>query len=168
MTKDSSGNLYVAEIDGGCVQRVDSNGVVTPVGPMGELQKPTGIAFDMLGNLLVSEYDTGNIKRISPDGKVLTLSFVDELGQPYKFNYPVDMAVDVTGVYVTEQGGCVISFISMPVEWSTSLHSHFPSETRIRIKTLVMLTMKKRHRKTLLRRLPKDIWLIVIRFVAFV
>jgi len=166
ITKDSSGNLYVAELGGDCVQRVDSKGVVTPVVPKGELRSPMGVVFDVLGNLLVCEYYTGNIKRISPDGKISTLSLVDADGNSYKLSCPVGMAVDATGVYVTEQNKYVITFISMPQEWSTSLHSHFPSETRIRIKTLVMLTMKKRHRKTLLRRLPRDIWLIVIRFVA--
>ena len=61
ITKDSSGNLYVAEFGGNCVQRVDSNGVVTPVVPKGELKQPMGVVFDMLGNLLVCEYHTGNV-----------------------------------------------------------------------------------------------------------
>ena len=146
--------------------RVDRNGVVTPVVPKGELEDPIGVVFDMLGNLLVCEYSSGNIKRISPGGKVSTLSFVDQLGQPYNFKHPVGMAVDATGVYVTEQYKHEIAFISMPQEWSTSLHSHFPSDTRIQIKTLVMLTMKKGHSNSHMWRLPKDIWLIVIRLVA--
>ena len=146
--------------------RVDSNGVVTPFVPKGELQSPIGVVFDMFGNLLVCEFNTGKIKRISPDGKISTLSFVDQLGQPYKFEYPVGMAVDVTGVYVCEQYRHVITKISMPIEWSTSLHSRFPSETKNQIKALVMLTMKKGHSSSQMWRLPKDIWLIVIRFVA--
>ena len=166
ITKDSSGNLFVAEFGGHCVQRVDSNGVVTPVVPKGELEDPIGVVFDLFGNLLVCEYNTGNMKRISPGGKVSTLSLVDQLGQPYNFNRPIDMAVDATGVYVTEQNKHVITFISMPQEWSTSLHSHFPSETKKQIKTLVMLTMKKGHSNSHMWKLPKDIWLIVIRFVA--
>ena len=140
--------------------------MVTPVVPKGELDSPIGVVFDMLGNLLVCEYHSGNIKRRSPDGKISTLSCVDQLGQPYNFSGPVSMAVDVTGVYVAERGRHVITKIWMPMEWSTSLHSKFPSETRNLIKALVMLTMKKGHSNSQMWRLPKDILFIVIRFVA--
>ena len=108
ITKDSSGNLYVAEFGGNCIVRVDINGVVTAVVPKGELQEFIGVAFDMFGNLLVSEYTNGKMKRISPDGKISTLSLVDELGQPYGFTYPISMAVDATGVYVAEGGKYIL------------------------------------------------------------
>ncbi|GGY38368.1 NHL repeat-containing protein [Pseudoduganella albidiflava] len=70
---------------------------------------PSGLALDHAGNLYVA--DTGNhaIRRIAPDGTVTTLAgngqpgYVDGRGNAARFNGPVGIAVDDTGVvYVAD------------------------------------------------------------------
>ncbi|TWI69469.1 DNA-binding beta-propeller fold protein YncE [Pseudoduganella lurida] len=115
------GNVYVA--DGGEVNRIRTiapDGTVTTLaggregyadgkGASAMFDTPSAIALDHLGNLYVA--DTGNhaVRKVTPDGTVTTLAgngqagHADGIGAAARFNGPVGIAVDDTGVvYVAD------------------------------------------------------------------
>lgn len=113
---DSKGNIYIA--DGGDTNRIrtiapdgtvatfagSSEGFKDGVGTAAAFNTPSSIAFDHEGNLYVA--DTGNhaIRRIAKDGTVTTLAGDgsrgdnDGVGRAARFNGPVGLAVDDTGI----------------------------------------------------------------------
>lgn len=77
---DATGNLYIAELGGARIRKVDSSGVITTVagdghnaysgdgGPAAnaQLNTPTMLALDAQGNLYVSDQGNNRIRRVGP------------------------------------------------------------------------------------------------------
>ena len=118
---DSSGNVYVADINNHLIRKIDSLGNVTTlagsgtqdsddgVGTSASFKFPRDVAVDSSGNVYVA--DTGNhlIRRIDSTGNVTTLAgsgtsgSVDGEGTAASFNKPMGVAVDSSGnVYVAD------------------------------------------------------------------
>jgi sugar lactone lactonase YvrE len=108
ITRDSSGNLYVAEARNYTIRKITPTGVVSTLagiaGSCGSADgaataakfcRPSGIAIDSADNLYVADGGNNSIRKITPVGVVSTL--VSGL------NSPNQIAVDNIGnIYVTE------------------------------------------------------------------
>lgn len=73
ITDDSTGNLYVTNLNSNKISKIDPNGVVTDFAQTNP--GPAGIVSDSSGNLFVSHYGTGggngdSILKITPSGVV--------------------------------------------------------------------------------------------------
>jgi len=127
--RDSSGTLYVAELFGHRVRRIQFLGgdptlaasyVVTTVAGSGSqgtadgsgvgatFTLPFGITIDGVGNLYVSDNAgtaNGSIRKISPHGEVVTLATA--------LSYPRGVAVDTAGfIYVIETNANIVTRLS--------------------------------------------------------
>jgi sugar lactone lactonase YvrE len=118
---DGRGIVYVADGgDSNRIRRIAPDGMVSTfaggregfadgMGSNAAFNTPSALAFDRKGNLYVA--DTGNhaIRRIAPDGNVTTIAgdgtpgYADAIGTAARFNGPVGIAVDHTGMlYVAD------------------------------------------------------------------
>ena len=133
VTRDSAGNLYVADSMNHTIRKVTPGGVVTTLagaagqagtsdgtGNAARFNNPTGIEVDPAGNLFVA--DTGNnlIRKVTPTGVVTTVAGLggvtgttDGAGDLALFNQPSGVAVDNSGnVYVADTGSSTIRRVS--------------------------------------------------------
>jgi hypothetical protein len=93
---------------------------------------------------------------------------------------PSILAIDITGIYFTEQQNHVVKKMYYPVTWSpgnrfhlltiSELHFRFPTVTRESIRSIFLLCLKNNvgdplYPKCLLVKLPKDILLLVVRMM---
>ncbi len=62
---DAAGNLYIAELGGGRVRKVDAGGTVSTV--ISGLDRPDNVAVDPAGNLYIAEFT--QIRKLSPAGE---------------------------------------------------------------------------------------------------
>ena len=117
MALDRSGNLYVADTYNHTIRKITPAGVVTTLAgtPGGEggadgtgsaarFSFPRGIAIDVSGNLYVADPGNEEIRRVTPSGVVTTFAgslegSVDGRGTAARFNAPVDIVVDRSGVF---------------------------------------------------------------------
>jgi sugar lactone lactonase YvrE len=125
MVFDRSGNLYVADLWGDRVRRIDSNGTIitiagsgpttinrSPSYPAGDyagdggpataarFYAPLGLAFDSSGALYVADSYNGRVRRISQDGIITSL---DASSLPARGWLPRYMAFDAVGnLYVAD------------------------------------------------------------------
>jgi sugar lactone lactonase YvrE len=71
---DGEGNLYIGEQNASCVQKVDTNGIITTVVIIRQGDdegEPQGIAFDATGNLYVADsLSVGEVEKVSTTGIV--------------------------------------------------------------------------------------------------
>jgi len=125
MAFDRGGNLYVADLWGDRVRRIDSNGTITTIAGSGpttinrspsypagnfsgdggpataaRLYAPRGLAFDSSGTLYVADSNNARVRRISPDGIVTSL---DASSLPGRWWFPRYLAFDAAGnLYVAD------------------------------------------------------------------
>lgn len=127
MTFDRRGNLYVADLWGDRVRRIDTNGIITTIAGSGpttlsrtfsnpdpnanfsgdggrataaQFFAPLGLAFDGHGTLYVADSFNGRVRRISLDGTVTSL---DMSSLPAPAWFPRYLAFDAAGnLYVTD------------------------------------------------------------------
>jgi DNA-binding beta-propeller fold protein YncE len=123
ITRDASGNLYVASHEGHCIRKITPAGVVTTfagngtagfadgTGMAARFNGPYGITIDASGNLYVVDYNNHRIRKITPAGVVSTFagsgtagSANGTIGNIAQFNCPFGIAIDASdNLYVTEQ-----------------------------------------------------------------
>jgi trimeric autotransporter adhesin len=99
---DSTGNLYIADIDNNCIRKVTSAGLITTVDgtqkggfsrllhflkelPTGDRIKirgegPQGVAVDSAGNLYIADTFDYRIRKVTPAGKITTIAGNGEKG----------------------------------------------------------------------------------------
>ena len=117
ITRDSDGNLYVADYSNHAIRKIDTNGAVTTLagnpGVRGSADGtnrqagfyyPHGIGVDRQGNVYVADQKNHTIRKIRPDGAVTTLAgqtgvsgSADGTNQTAQFYYPTGLAVDGEG-----------------------------------------------------------------------
>jgi sugar lactone lactonase YvrE len=120
ITRDGSGNFFVADAWCHKIRKITSAGVVSTFAGSGSpgaangssgsasFNKPQGIAIDSQGNLFVADTDNHLIRKITSAGVVTTLAgsgmgFADGPGASAKFNRPTGLAVDAQGnVFVAD------------------------------------------------------------------
>ncbi|PWU19573.1 MAG: hypothetical protein C5B50_06315 [Verrucomicrobia bacterium] len=125
---DSSGNAYIADSQNSTIRMVTPAGAVSTLaglaGAFGATDGPTnaarfsgpqGIAVDGSGNIYVGDTLNHTIRKISGSlvttlaGLAGTSGLSDGTGSNARFNYPQDVAVDVSGnVYVADTGNHII------------------------------------------------------------
>lgn len=115
---DTSGNLFVSDTDNNTIRKIASNGVVTTFagsasfagsldgnGIAARLNKPTGMAVDVVGNIYVADSGNHTIRKITPEGIVTTIAgttgvagSIDGTGLSALFRSPSALAVTTTGL----------------------------------------------------------------------
>lgn len=129
MAFDSQGNLFVAEMDGNRILKLDGNhswkisvyagtgqsGYAGDEGPrlQARFNKPSDIAIDAQDNLYVADMGNHRIRKIAPDGTVSTLAGVGLAGfggdggpsEQAWLSLPTAVAVDNQGsVFIADSG----------------------------------------------------------------
>lgn len=93
---DDGGSLYVAELDGHRVRRIDANGVITTVAGTGaagfggdggdatdaQLDGPIDVALDAQGNLYIADLYNLAVRRVDATGTITTIASGADLGHP--------------------------------------------------------------------------------------
>lgn len=98
----SAGEVYVADAELGYVTRLDKKGESLGVIGKGALNRPIGLAFDVVTQqLYVADVHAHDIKVFGPDGRLLrTLGKRGEA--PGEFNFPTYLALAQGELYVTD------------------------------------------------------------------
>ncbi len=95
VTRDSQGNIYVANYKANTIQKISSGLEEKKIFTSEKIQGPIGLAVDSEDNLYVSGYLSNNIVRISPEGE--TTVMIEDLKRPYYLYINDDV------LYITEQ-----------------------------------------------------------------
>lgn len=105
---DSTGNLFVADLQNGCIRRIGANGAVSTLGPT-TLSYPRGMCPDGSGGVFALDTGLHAVRRITSAGVVSLLagrvSAGDEngLGRAAGFNAPQGMTTTPDGaVYIAD------------------------------------------------------------------
>jgi DNA-binding transcriptional LysR family regulator/sugar lactone lactonase YvrE len=116
---DSSGSLYIAEVNNNCIRRVAAGGVITTFAGTGRagysgdggpataanLYSPWGVATDASGNLYIADSNNNRIRKVSPGGTITSVAgngygrFLGDGGPATsaQFSVPFGVAVDRSG-----------------------------------------------------------------------
>lgn len=108
------GQIFVADSELGLVARLDRDGnPLQPLG-MGQLQRPTGLAYEARSKrLFVSDTKAHQIKVFDLEGKLL--STIGDHGEgPGEFNYPTHIAVLHEKLYVSDTLNARVQVMSTP------------------------------------------------------
>jgi uncharacterized protein (TIGR03437 family) len=114
---DRNGNIYVADLGGGRIRKIGTDGRITAVTGTTNLNEPTDIVFDAAGNLYIGESDTllvrrldaaGNLKTIAGTGEYLPpQSGVPATGAPLRG--PFRLALDANGaLYISDENHQIV------------------------------------------------------------
>ncbi len=130
---DSSGNLFVSDMDNHTIREVTSGGVVTTLAGMAgsfgtadgtgsdaRFNQPAGVAVGSNGDIYVADSINNTIRRVTPQGSVATAAgvagtagSVDGAGSVAYFRQPLGVALDSAGnIYVADYGNNSIRKIS--------------------------------------------------------
>jgi prepilin-type N-terminal cleavage/methylation domain-containing protein len=114
---DSSGNLYVADLDNNLIRKITTGAVVTTLAS--GFSGPYGLAVDSSGNVYVADMYNNVIKKITPAGVVTVLAgsgtagSTNGTGTAAQFKMPNNVAVDSVGnVYVLDGGNNLVRMIT--------------------------------------------------------
>ena len=118
---DTSGTVYVADLNNQLIRKITSAGVVTTLagsvagsadgtGSAAQFNNPRGVAVDAAGTVYVGDTANYSIRKITPAGVVTTmaggtLGTADGTGSAAQFNIPSGVVVDSSGtVFVADAG----------------------------------------------------------------
>jgi hypothetical protein len=122
---DSTGNVYVADVDNSTIRKITPAAVVTTLagtatvigsadgtGAQASFDNPSGVTTDSAGNVYVADAFNNIIRAITPGGVVTTLAgeagtggSTDGAGAAARFSFPSGVATDSVGnVYVADSG----------------------------------------------------------------
>ncbi|MCI0563845.1 MAG: hypothetical protein MN733_35670 [Nitrososphaera sp.] len=125
MTRDSIGNLYVADIGNNAIRKVDSSGYVSTfagqgpeqcglvdgTGTAAKLFRPTSVVFNSADNYFyVADSHNNCIRKIDMSGGVTVYAgsstgecgFADGFRTSARFSFPADLAIANGNLYVTD------------------------------------------------------------------
>jgi len=125
---DSSGNLYIADLNNNRIRRVDSKGIITTVAGNGAggfsgdggpatkaaLNGPSGVCTDTAGNLFINDLSNYRIRKVDTSGIITTVAGNGVKASTGDGNpatqasmyLPIRCVVDSLGnLYVADQGG---------------------------------------------------------------
>jgi len=105
---DAAGNLYVADVDRGDVQKITPSGQVSAAALTGAamIHDPIGLKVARDGSVLVADSDDGAVYIISPGGVVTAMA---QPSGAARFAVPTSAAEDSAGnIYVANNGSHVI------------------------------------------------------------
>jgi sugar lactone lactonase YvrE len=86
---DSSGNIYVADTENGCIRKIDTLGTITTVAGTGgsngyggdggpaksaKLDRPKGVAVDSGGNIYIGDTNNHIVRKVSTSGIIITVA----------------------------------------------------------------------------------------------
>jgi hypothetical protein len=130
---DSTGNLYVAEIENNTIRKITSTGTVTTLagvagktgatdgaGNTARFCSPSAVVVDSTGNLFVTDQANHTIRKITSEGVVSTVAgtagqrgTTDGNGAAARFDSPSALTVDGAGnLYVTDANNYTIRKIT--------------------------------------------------------
>ena len=69
---DSAGNLFIADGTTGRVRRVSTDGIITTVFSIADVDGPSAVAIDSMGQLFVA--DDRSVRKVSSDGSITTIA----------------------------------------------------------------------------------------------
>jgi sugar lactone lactonase YvrE len=122
---DHNGNLYVTEIHGNRIRKIDTNGIITTIAGNGiggysgdgglatqaRINEPTGMAIDNLGNLYFSSWQNHRVRKVDANGIITTVAGVGvngysgdgNLATQARLNHPNGLAIDNAGhLYIAD------------------------------------------------------------------
>jgi NHL repeat len=115
MVFDSVGDLFVNEVQGQVVRKIDSVGNVTTFAALGILMFPIGLTVDSANNLYVAARNRMVILRVTPAGVVSeiagllgVLGYVDGHNSVATFRFPNDVAVSGSTLFVGDTGNFAV------------------------------------------------------------
>jgi sugar lactone lactonase YvrE len=131
MAIDANGNLYIADVGGNRIYKIDENLVSTIIAGSGKVGSsdgtgtaasfnlPSALALDAANNLYVADAANNLIRKITPAGVVTTIAgngaigSADGKGTAASFSFPQGIAVDANGIiYVSDTGNDLIRKIT--------------------------------------------------------
>ena len=128
LAADQNGNVYVADTGNGSIRVITPGGIVATLagpsfgpgyedgtGAQAEFQGPKGVAVDGARNVCIADSENAVIRKIAPGGVVTTfagtagaMGTADGTGAAARFNVPVGIAVDGSGIiYVADYNGTI-------------------------------------------------------------
>ncbi|MCP4213622.1 MAG: hypothetical protein GY765_03150, partial [bacterium] len=108
VTKDASGNLYIADHENHRIRKVDTDGIITTFAGTGEagyngdeipaceaqLWHPARLASDASGSLYIADFNNNRVRRIDTNGIISTVTKLTA--------HPTDVAADSSGnIYIS-------------------------------------------------------------------
>jgi len=130
-----------------------------------DLNSCYGLAIDNFGNLLIAATASHTIQRVR-NGKIEIIAGGmrgHKDGKLPEFDGPFGIAVDSSGIYISDRDNHTIRKIITLGLWNTENHKKFPSEMQKEILTLLILS---KNNKCLYSKCPKDILYLIFQFLT--
>jgi len=122
LATDSSGNVFVSELQNGNVFKITPGGTITRIiaSGAGVISGPLGVATDSSGNVFVGGWFSHNVVKVTPGGTITEI--MDSTGDGVNsLNGPRRIATDSSGnVFIPSTGSDNVFKISTPGTCSTS------------------------------------------------
>jgi len=133
ITRDTAGNVYVADQTNHVIRRVTPAGVVTTLagtagaagstdgtGTAARFNLPTGVAMNSADVLYVADFGSHTLRKVTSSGVVTTFAgtagtsgSTDGTGSAARFNKPSGLALDTAGnLYVADTGNSTVRKVS--------------------------------------------------------
>jgi uncharacterized protein (TIGR03437 family) len=117
---DRNGDVYVADVGGGRIRKIGSDGRINAVAGTTRLNAPTDIVFDAAGNLYIGESGTLLIRRLDVSGNLKTIAGTGEYLPPVSgvpaisapLRGPFRLALDVNGaLYISDENHGIVQMV---------------------------------------------------------